>query len=157
MRKKRKLALTALLLILSIQFSPKKKIVISKPSIQVWKHMDMYCLPYTRDDHSFWEMKEELALLPYFDYAYDILYEFINEMIEKEKKNPNTFSSIPIRDMKYAFIISHQEKIDTLYADIDLRLWLIKRKDKESYRYYYSDTGFVKKYDLNIPFFSNCW
>jgi len=121
--------------------------------VRVYKNMEMYCTPYLLDREAFWSWKEELAELPYFDRYYEILTEYGNNLIN----HPEKFATRKLFDVKYAFVITRKEQMDTLYADRDLLVWMIKPNGSNNYLYYQADTSFTEKYDLHIPFFSDCW
>ncbi|NPA46611.1 MAG: hypothetical protein GXO24_05280 [Chlorobi bacterium] len=125
----------------------------SKSSVQVWKNMDMYCTPYILDKNDFWYFKEELAELPYFERYSEILTEYANNLMN----HPEKYAGRKLFDVKYAFVVTRKGRSDTLYADDSLKFWLIKPDGSNNYESYHADTSFTEKYDLHIPFFSNCW
>ena len=117
--------------------------------IEVFKFMYIndYHLPI--DEKSFWQNREEHALLyiPISSVEKSFIYDIKN--MKSDKQDSSDF-------LRYAFIVNVGGKKDTLYSDGSLKNWYSINRNKK--QYYDDKEGKVAEVLLlHYPFFNNCW
>lgn len=121
----------------------------SNNRIEVIKFMYINDYHLAIDEKSFWQNKEEHALL-YIPIS-SVEKSFISDVKNMKSDKQNSFDFL-----RYAFIVNSGDKKDTLYSDGNLKNWYSIDKSKKQY-YYDKEGEIFKVLLLNYPFFNDCW
>jgi len=121
---------------------------VNNDSIVVVKFMYSENYPFALDEVTFWKFPEEHAKLEWHTNDGENLF---IKLRNYEKTDRSSFEFI-----KYAFIVKHKSKTDTIYADLDLSTWIVPRNGIKEY---YEDKNGEFKEDLQTRygFFKDCW
>ena len=106
--------------------------------------------PVPIDTDSFWRLKDEHASM--------ILYGDYNKVLLKRLKNIKPCQAEKFGYLSYAFIFINNDKLDTIYANNELNVFMIKN-DKNDFQYYCNNNqALIDKSIINqYPFFNDCW